>query len=169
MMSSDDKVAVDIDVHKDEYGGDVLTSREKKMTEKGLQYTSQVKRQRLDQLSRGLEKNTVLLQELLDSESHGNEVKNIYKRWVKLFDEFLSVDEAYRQLLSHAEKAKYDENWFVCRKERFLAFKRDMETWFAANVQHTDATDVDKISRATTSVVSARIAQEQKQAKLAVF
>jgi hypothetical protein len=80
MMSLDDKVEVDIDVHKDEYGGDVLTTRERKMTEKGLQYTSQVKRQRLDQLSRGLEKNTVLLQELLDSESDGNEVKHIYKR-----------------------------------------------------------------------------------------
>jgi hypothetical protein len=46
MVSLEDKEEVDIDVDKDELGGDGLTSRDyrdRKMTEKGLQYTLQVK------------------------------------------------------------------------------------------------------------------------------
>ena len=109
-----------------------MPRRARKITAKGLQYTRTVKKERIEQICRGLEKQTNHLLELIDLDTSGDEVKRNYKQWVKLYDEFLTVDVEYQQLLEEDEIEDYTDNWFMARNANFLQFKARSEQWFAS-------------------------------------
>jgi hypothetical protein len=107
MMYSDDG-DINIEPHKP------IARRERKLTVKGLEYTLQTKRTRLEQLSRGLEKNSTVLLDLIDlNVDNITEVTSTYKTWVSLYDQFLEVNTQYTELLSTDELDEYDANWFM--------------------------------------------------------
>jgi hypothetical protein len=203
MMSDIDIGEARADVHSDVHGTDPEDypdehPRERKMTQKGLEYVLHIKRKNLDTLCRGLEKHMDILQELTadHDENVDTEVDANYKRWVMLFDELLYVDKEYMKLLGKDESTEYMENWRTARLLTFRDFKHTMEQWFAVRAKEktrkkrppgdkiphskdpdnisvvTDTSMKSRSSRSSRSsrhsVISARLEQEQKKAELAV-
>ena len=165
---------------------ELKTRKYRKMNSKGLEYAQGRKRKRLEQLCRGMEKSSDRVMELMDTGADQYAVQTEYKQWIGLFDEFLSVDDDYRNLLSPDEITEYDENWYYARFHAFSEFRTTAQQWLTRKAKE-DAprkhdVDPDKISvisvghshktsssrKSSRTVVSARMQHEQKRAELEI-
>jgi hypothetical protein len=182
-----------VEVHHPAEGDDEeehLGPRVRKLTEKGLKYTLETKFKRLRQLCRSLEKNSDDVLELMDADGDQSGIQKGYKQWIALFDEFLTVNEEYENLLSPEERLEHEQDWFDARYQVFIEFKAKAAAWFAKGPKenmsyekHREPEDPDRISiktsststyssrhssKSSRSIKSARLVQEQVKAKLEV-
>ena len=82
----------------DEAEGSIHTSVHScKMTVKGLEYSCQTKFQRLEKLCKALERQVDRLLDMFGEETkeYKAKIQDLYKKWVLLYDEFLTVDQDY--------------------------------------------------------------------------
>ena len=168
-------------------GDENVTKRKRAMTQKGLQFTQELKKSRLEQLARGLEKNIVQIQLLMDTEHDDKATSKAYRGWTALYDEFLEVDEAYKQLLGEADRAMYLEDWFGERNETYQTFKDSMDQWCIrldqrsrrqadieidqrsiASSRRSSRSSARSVASGHSSIVSARLEEEKKKVELAV-
>lgn len=160
-----------------------VVSRVRKQTEKGLEYNLQVKRKRIEQIVKALDKVSDACTEIIDSDGTAEALRGKHKHWVKLYDELLSVDNEYRKLMSDTEVDEYHENWYKPRHTEITNYKAKLEDWFTSkaievpqeseyehsvsslHIRHAFKTP-SVMSGA--SVISERVAYQIKKAELAV-
>ena len=169
---------LEVEIHRE--GSVSPEKRERKMTEKGLEYVLQVKRRRLDQIFRNLESKGLQMQELMENDKSYGEMTSIYKRWIQHYDEFLTLDNEFRQLLKDGEIEDNEDNWFGVRNQECSDLKKTIENWYTSHrPQQNDLPTDDDITiysnhsskgshSSRQTVVSAKILQEQKKAELKV-
>ena len=180
------------DEDDDATGNDDITeqpvARKRQLTPKGLEYMVQVKKKRLEQLSRALEKSSDQCMAIIDSDSDTDELQKSYRQWLQLYGEFLAVDVEYIELLSSTEEDEYRANWYSPRSENFMQFKTTVEDWFSKKAKdsttrhkqqddgvhsHDSASHISRASRhsgtsSKHSLSSRRADQEERKAELKV-
>lgn len=107
-------------------------TRPRTHTEKGLEYHLD----RKSKYRRGCENKLVTLsegiEELLTTSTDVNEVKELYKKWLKVYDELLFTHESLQDLLKlSTEGGETDDKEFQDRNSRFQNVKDSVEQWFA--------------------------------------
>jgi len=183
-MSDDEAeiIAIAVDVHKPDDAVDVNPTRPRKLTQKGLEYTLQIKFKRLNQLCGAIEKNIDVCMNLIDSDGDKSEINKQYKRWINLYDNFLEVDNSYSQLLRDDALDDHKNNWLDPRVSNFLDFKTTIEnqltkqgrvriagtTQPAANIDDADNISIRSASSKTTIDNSAMATIKQKKAELRI-
>ena len=178
----DDDVAGDDDITEEP------VARKRQLTPKGLEYMVQVKKKRLEQLSRALEKSSDQCMAIIDSDSDTDELQKSYRQWLQLYGEFLTVDVEYIELLSSTEEDEYRANWYSPRSENFRQFKTTVEDWFSKKAKdsttrhkkqddgvhsHDSASHISRASRhsgtsSKHSLSSRRADQEERKAELKI-
>ena len=156
------------------------SSRQRKLTRKGLEYALHTKRKRLHQLYTSLEKITSKLQEMIDLNSTTDVAEEhvVYKKWTSLYSEFLDADNEFRMLLTEEDVVNYEENWFVIRNDTMRVFRAATESWFNMSTRKYSEDQRDDVSVAssrskhsrcsTTRSTSQRLREEEKQAELRI-
>lgn len=107
-------------------------TRPRTHTEKGLEYHLD----RKSKYRRGCENKLVSLsediEELLTTSTDVNEVKELYKKWLKVYDELLFTHESLQGLLKLSTgSGESDDKEFQDRNSRFHKVKDSVEQWFA--------------------------------------
>ena len=128
--------------------------RTRSMTERGRDYASERKKHRLEQLARGLEKSIVRVQGVMEDGSEDKDVQAAYRGWIALYDEFLEVDQEYKELMTEDEREIYITDWFEDRNSTFRMFKETMEQWCTTHAQKQKAKL--KVTDEEISVISSR-------------
>ena len=153
MSEEEDKTLVKADVHfpsdeieelEDDAEPDEQTGRReirtRKMTEKGKEFALEKKRARLELLCKQLEKGIDQLLRLIDDEDMDlKNIQGLYKKWANSYDEFLAIDQDYRQLLAAEEEKTYQDSWFSARNRAFIEFKNTAIDWFNEQSKETQA------------------------------
>ena len=104
----------------DEAEGSIHTSvRSRKMAVKGLEYSRQTKFQRLEKLCKALERQVDRLLDMFGEETkeYKAKIQDLYKKWVLLYDEFLTVDQDYRKLLTQRRSKLTRKNGLLQERE----------------------------------------------------
>jgi len=108
----------------------VSTRRERKFTEKGLQYAHETKYKRLEQLFKALDKQYQSITYIMDEDSDDNEALRIFKKWLTLYESFAQTNDEYKILLSEDECAEHNSGWYRPRNDVMLEFKDTVQLWF---------------------------------------
>ena len=172
-------------------------TRTRKLTEKGLEYTLDLRYRRRDKQYKALETKSEHIRSLMDQDTvSSSEMNHLYSHWLTLFEDFEYCHEEYTSLLNESAKQDDNVNWYKPRNLYILMFKAEVETWFRAvsspmvkteqmpeaSLPRVDslvpprADDVvsgtslpsHKSGASRSSITSARIKEEQKQAELRV-
>ncbi len=137
-MSAGGKTEIEASVHREQEEEDKVVQQEledgdagsltkgkrsRQMTERGRAYTKGIKKSRLKQLCSGLEKNMSFILDMMDGGATVYRVHEYFKVWQGLFESFLEVDIAYRDLLSDEELDDYESDWFESRNTVMIDFK----------------------------------------------
>ena len=190
---SDRGGTIEADVHASEDVSEgVPETRKRQLTEKGLEYTQQVKRKRLEQLCRSLERHMNMCIDMMDDDREIDEVHGQYYKWSKLYEELLTIDQEYSQLLPATDRDEYNDDWFSPRNAVFQEFTDSVDRWTKTkNTEqsstqiargtarvHVDIVEDDDMSvlsgksgksaASRRSVLSARIQQEQQKVELKI-
>ena len=108
-MSHSDQIEVEPDIHLTG-SGDAVRPRQRKMTPEGLEYTLTIKRKRLDQMSKGLERIMDVITDQIGLDVNIREISDKYKKWIGLFDNWLQIDQEYRDILPSEQLDTYTDN-----------------------------------------------------------
>ena len=82
--------------------------RRRQMTARGMEHQRGLKEKRLYSISRGLEKNQGQIEATLAENEEDKGLYKLTRTWLSLYDDFLKIDEDYRELLTHDEKETHD-------------------------------------------------------------
>ena len=112
--------------------------RQRTLTEKGLQYTLAVKEKRLNQLCAALDKQNSAITDMLTTDVGDAVITRLYKRWMTIFDDFLTTGQAFSNLLTDERKEDFDNDFFEPRKDAYGDLKVAAMEWIMMKSRHTD-------------------------------
>jgi hypothetical protein len=169
-------IAVEVDVHLDaDNGSPVRGARPRKMTAAGLLYALGMKKKRLRQLAKGIERHMDGILDQIDDAEDQVVVNNSFKKWIGLFDEFLECDVIYRDLQLSEDDIEAHLNWFQPRVETMREFQVKTQLWLdrkgtELNVDHhhDDETIHSASTGSSCSIASAKLKEFTKRAELEV-
>jgi hypothetical protein len=144
------------------------------LTEKGMEYQLDRKlkfRQGCDRRLKTLSDN---IQELISTSTDVNEVKELYKRWLRSYYELLYAHEDFHDLMKISSRnGTEDDSEFQNRNEGFLSVKRAVEKWFMDHSKNQSQTDnrsvktrlsnLSKQSKVSSQISVEKVREEQKK------
>jgi hypothetical protein len=173
-MSHSDQIEVEPDIHLTGNGA-AVRPRQRKMTPEGLEYTLTMKRKRLDQMSKGLERLMDVITDQIGLDVDIREISDKYKKWIGLFDNWLQIDQEYRDILPSEQLETYIGNWFTPRLNAMREFQETTQNWLTRASQDAPSEHSSRhsersrhSSRSGTSIRSARIAEQSKMAEITI-